>query len=340
MKNLISIITQNYNGEKYLKTFLESVCNSSFRNFELILVDDASTDKSVEIIKNFQKKDKRIKLFLNKKNLGAAASRNRAIKKAKGEIIVFVDNDTKLRKNSIEELVKPLLKNKEIGASQALLLDFEKRDLIQMAGGLLIPQTLWLIPFYQWQKYSNIKNELTQKNIVAISACLAVKRGVIDKVVGFDEKEAVYTEDLDFSFRIWLSGFKIVLAPKSIVYHHTKSFEERKNMFATKRKIYFHLAKNSFHSIIKNYELINLIKYLPQSILINIGRGFYVLIKRRDFSALLGAFQGLIWILFNLKDTISERRIVQSLRKLSDSDLKDCIFTKQNLFSIYRNYFS
>jgi len=281
MKNrLVSIIIPNFNGEKYLSTCLSSVSKSSYRNFEVILVDDGSTDKSLKIIHKFLKKDKRFKLLKNEKNLGAAASRNKAVKVAKGEILVFLDNDTEVDKAWLKELVNPLLKDKKNGAAQSLILDFERRSLIQMAGGLLMPQTGWLLPFYQWEKYPKVKNKLKEREIVAISASLAVKKDVFEKIGGFDEKEAVYTEDLDFSWRVWVVGYRIVLSPKSIVYHFTKPVEKRAHMGGTYEKIYFHLAKNSFRSIIKNYELKNLVKYLPMSLLINLGRGFLVLLKR------------------------------------------------------------
>src|SRR3989344_5151286 len=93
-KPLVSIIIANYNGEDYLGTCLKSVLLSSYKKFELLIVDDGSTDKSLEILDSFAKQDNRLKIFTNGKNLGAAASRNAALAKAKGEIILFLDNDT------------------------------------------------------------------------------------------------------------------------------------------------------------------------------------------------------------------------------------------------------
>src|SRR4030042_766384 len=273
MKNIfISIIIANFNGEKYLNTCIKSVLTSLYKNYELILVDDCSTDKSLKIIEDFQKRDKRIILFKNTKNMGAAASRNIAIKKAKGEIIVFLDNDTEVDVYWVGNLIECLQKE-DVGAVQSLILDFENRNLIQMAGGLLIPQTAWLIPFFQWNKLSDVKLKIYQRNIIGISASLAARKQVLEKIGMFDEKEAIYTEDLDLCWRIWLAGYRVILAPKSIIYHWTKSVKQRKIMKADYKQIYFHLAKNSFRSIIKNYEIINILKHLPLSIIINVCRG-------------------------------------------------------------------
>jgi len=336
---LVSIIIANFNGEKYLSTCLKSVLKSVLENYEILIVDDGSDDKSKDIISKFIAKDKRIKLIENGKNIGAAASRNRAIKKAKGEILVFLDNDTEITENWLEELIKPLLREKNIGAAQALLLDFEKRDLIQMAGGLLTPHTGWLVPFYQWEGYSQVKNKLKKRDIVGISAALAVKREVIDKIGGFDEKEAVYTEDLDFCWRIWIAGYRIVLANKSIVYHYTKSVLDRAGMKATNRKIYFNLAKNSFRSILKNYQLTNVILFLTTSIVINILRGIIVLVRNKTFSALTGTFDAIIWSIENLSDTFKKRSDVQRTRKTSDNYIMRRVFISENIFGVYNKYF-
>jgi GT2 family glycosyltransferase len=226
-----------------------------------------------------------------------------------------------------------------MGASQAVILDFSNRDSIQMAGGLLIPQTGWLIPFNQWEKYSKIRPTLGERNIVAISAALAVKKEVIDKIGGFDEKEAIYTEDLDFCWRIWLAGYRIVLAPNSCVFHWTKSVDARSGMKASYKQIYFHLAKNSFRSIIKNYEVINILKYLPVSIFINIGRGFIFLLSKRKSDALAGSLESIMWLFSNLSDTIRKRREVQRERRFSDKFLMEKIFLNENLINVYNKHF-
>lgn len=334
-----SIIIANFNGEKYLPTCLRSLLGSSISDYEIIVIDNNSTDRSLEIVREFQKKDSRIRLIKNKTNLGVPASRNRAISKCLGEIIILLDNDTQVKKNSLEQLIRPLLINKDIGAAQALLLDFENRNLIQMGGGQLIPQAIWLIPFYQWQEYKKIKQKLGQKNIIAISAALAVKREVIDKIRGYDSLLLNYTDDLDFSWRVWIAGYRVVLAHKSIVYHYTKSVARRANIGANNFDVYFQLAKNSFRSILKNYETTNVIKYLPISIFVNLSRAVLVLVRRKDLSALLATIYGIWWSFKNLADTMKNRTYIQTTRKFSDKKIMDNVFVSGSLLDIYnRNY--
>lgn len=93
MYGKVSIIMPNYNCEKFLEETINSVINQTYQNWELLIVDDCSTDNSVEVIKSFCEKDSRVKLFVNEKNSGAAASRNAAIREAQGKWIAFLDSD-------------------------------------------------------------------------------------------------------------------------------------------------------------------------------------------------------------------------------------------------------
>lgn len=335
----VSIIIANFNGENYLPTCLNSILKSSYKNYELILVDDGSTDKSIEIIEGFLKKDKRVKLLRNAQNLGAAASRNKAIRIVQGKYIVFLDNDTEVTHNWLYKIIEPFGKDSQIGGVQSLLLDFTNRDLIQIGGGLLIPFTGWLAPLYQWAKYRQMKDKIASKKIIAVSASLAVRKEIVDLISGFDEKEAVYTEDLDFCWRIWIAGYKIILFPNSVVYHLSKSVEKRAGMNATYQKIYFNLAKNSFRSILKNYSFLNILKFLPASFAVNLGRGLLVLYVRGQKDALVGAAQGLIWNILNIVDTLKERSKIQQMRKVSDSYILQQVGERGSLMDIYNKHF-
>ena len=89
----LSVVIPVYNPQKYLINCLDSVLNQSFNNFELIIVNDASTDDSIQIINQYSKKDDRIKVFNNLEHQGAAYSRNIGLKAASGKYIIFLDAD-------------------------------------------------------------------------------------------------------------------------------------------------------------------------------------------------------------------------------------------------------
>ena len=111
MKKLVSIITPMYNAEKYIEETIKSVLSQTYKNFEMIIVDDMSTDNSKEIIKKYRRLDKRIKYIKNNKNEGAGVSRNVAIKKSKGEYIAFLDSDDLWRENKLQNQIEFMEKN-------------------------------------------------------------------------------------------------------------------------------------------------------------------------------------------------------------------------------------
>lgn len=92
-KALVSVITPNYNGGKFLKYTLDSILAQTYKNWEMIIVDDCSSDNSMEIIKEYAARDSRIKFIVHEKNSGAAAARNTALKAAQGRYVAFCDGD-------------------------------------------------------------------------------------------------------------------------------------------------------------------------------------------------------------------------------------------------------
>ena len=104
MEELVSVIMPSYNSSKYIKDSVESVLNQTYKNIELIIVDDCSTDDTVDIINSC--KDKRIRLFINEQNQGAALSRNKALREAQGKYIAFLDSDDIWVNNKLEKQIK------------------------------------------------------------------------------------------------------------------------------------------------------------------------------------------------------------------------------------------
>ena len=128
-KNLISIIVPIYNRESYLTRTLDSIISQTHKNLEIILIDDCSTDKSLNICNNYKKFDSRIKIIKNKENKGVSYSRNRGLEIAKGDYIGFVDSDDYIEENMYEILLDDLLKT-ETDFSQCGRIVNEKKEAI------------------------------------------------------------------------------------------------------------------------------------------------------------------------------------------------------------------
>ncbi|MBD3296371.1 MAG: glycosyltransferase [Candidatus Omnitrophica bacterium] len=115
MTPLISVLMTAYNREKYIAEAIESVLASTYTNWELIVVDDCSEDRTVEIARSYEAKDPRIKVYVNAKNLGDYPNRNRAAAYAKGKYLKYLDADDKIYPHGLEEMVKTMESFPEAG---------------------------------------------------------------------------------------------------------------------------------------------------------------------------------------------------------------------------------
>jgi len=242
---LVSVIILNWNGKKYLNDCFTSLENQSFPNFEIILVDNGSEDDSVNFVrKNFSQ----IKIFKNKKNLGFAKGNNKGIETAKGQYVFILNNDTKIDKNCLEELVKTSQSDKKIGMCGAKIVSFENPELIDSVGvniyfdGMSRGRGRKEIDAGQYDKI---------EEILFPSGCAAFyNKKMLDQIGLFDETFFAYCEDSDLGLRGRLAGWKAVLVPSAIVYHHySGSFGKYSSLKA------FLVERNHFWVAFKNFPL-------------------------------------------------------------------------------------
>ena len=129
----VSVVTPNYNGEKFLKTFFDSLNEDSELIGELIIIDNGSTDKSKEYIENYSFRFP-VNLIENSKNVGFAPAVNQGINQAKYDYIFSINNDTEVKKGSIKALADLISSSEDIFSVQAKMLQFNNKELIDDAG--------------------------------------------------------------------------------------------------------------------------------------------------------------------------------------------------------------
>lgn len=127
-KPLISVVMPAYNAEKFATKSIQSVLDQTFKNFELIIIDDASTDKTLEIIKNFQKKDSRIKIIKNNTNLKIAQSLNIGINSARANFIARMDIDDLAHPQRLELQYNLLMKNPKVAVVGSNIIIIDEYD--------------------------------------------------------------------------------------------------------------------------------------------------------------------------------------------------------------------
>ncbi len=214
---LVSVVIVNWNGLRFLEDCLSSLFKQSYQAFEVIMIDNGSTDGSVEFIRsNFP----RTVIIENKENLGFAAANNQGIRAARGKYIATLNNDTKLDNNWLSSLVN-LAESSEscVGMWAPKILSMKEPTKIDSVGGLLIYKDG--IARGRGREKEDKGQFDKVEEILFPSACSALyRKDMLDEVGYFDEDFFAYCEDTDLGLRGRLAGWKALSAPNAIVYHH------------------------------------------------------------------------------------------------------------------------
>lgn len=205
MKNheepLISVTICTYNGERYLSQTIESVLNQTHSNLELIIVDDGSTDKTVDIVKNYQKKDRRIKFFMQP-HQGFAASRNKALQESCGDWIAIIDHD---------DLCYPSRLEKQLSLSRSYPeadLCFCDTDHIDEHNRVIDSQFAhFKLDNNPYIEKNMAGNMLLQLGGFIDSESVFIKKGIAEKY-GMVDTKYLYAADYEFFIRL---GFEVNL---------------------------------------------------------------------------------------------------------------------------------
>ncbi len=245
----VSIIILNWNEKEYLRKCLDSVLKTDYPNFEVIVVDNASVDGSKEMVK---KEYSKVILIENKKNLGFCVGNNIGIKKARGDIIILLNNDTIVDKNWLKEIVKKA-NNTEVGIIGCKLY-FPNSKTIQTVGFREAILDYWE-SIGAGQTDNGQFKEVEEVDWVS-GAALAIKREVIERIGLLDPEFYAFGEDRDLCYRARKAGYKVVTS-NAIVYHYGSlswdKFPVIKMYLTNRNRLYF---------IIKHYSPRILLRYV------------------------------------------------------------------------------
>ncbi len=301
----VSIIIVNWNGKRFLGACLKSVFSQTYRPFEVIVVDNGSSDGSADFVaKNFPK----ARLLRLGSNAGLAKANNFALEKAKGEFVVTLSNDTSVKPNWLGELVKPALLDAKIGmcASKSL-----------RPGGKLIDSAG--VVMYESGTVANrgaLEKDAGQygKEEEIFCPCgvsaLYRKRALID-AGGFDEDYFLYFEDIDAGWRMRLAGWKAVFVPTSVLVHAHAASSGSFSDFQL-----YYAERNRYWTFFKNFSLSSIVRFLPALIASIFLQNVFWLLRGR-----LSVLKATMDAFFGLHRLLEKREAVQKTRRVSDSEL-------------------
>lgn len=313
----VHILIVNWNGAEYLTSCLESVYGQRYRNIEVWLVDNGSTDDSVDLVrKDFPQAN----VLALGENLGFVGGNNAGIQRAmqaKADYVMLLNNDTTVTPDWLVELVHAAESDPTIGVCFSKILLHGSPEIINSAGGEC---DIWGFPRDRgYMELDAGQYERLEDVFEGCGASMLIKREVVEKVGGLDDKLFMYDEDTDYAWRARLSGYRVVYVPLSVLYHHFGgtggSANARRRYLAT---------RNMLRSILKNAGPSLLARMLPGFLMMKAGQIALFLVTGR-IGVALAITKALLWNVRHLPDTLTARRSIQGSRKVPDKSIKDLL---------------
>ncbi|MBS1514700.1 MAG: glycosyltransferase family 2 protein [Bacteroidetes bacterium] len=240
---LLSVIIVTWNSAAEIEHCINSIIHHNVNiPVEIIVVDNASKDKTRSILKNYSVQTDFVKIILNDDNKGYTLANNQGINEAKGEFVLLLNPDTKITDGALEKMIEFLLVSSDAGAVAPQLLN---EDYTIQKSCRTFP-TYWdmfcefsllskIFPmsntFARWKMNYFSHNELAEVE-QPMAAALMIKKNVLDKVQGFDERYKMFFNDVDLCKSIVDAGYKIYFYPESKIFHikGASIYKDRKNM--------------------------------------------------------------------------------------------------------------
>lgn len=306
VRNRVTVVIPNWNGERFLKVCLVSLRRQNLGDFEVILVDNGSTDGSVELVAEIFPE---IKIISLEKNLGFSAAANAGIRASSTELVALLNNDTEQDPDWLEVLVRASDAHPEAGFFASKLVDYHDRRFLDGAGDAL---RLSGLP-YRLGHGEKDRGQFDEPSFVfgACAAAALYRREMLDEIGLFDEDFVSYCEDGDLSFRAQLAGYKCFYLPDAVVYHMgSASTGGKRSATATRLG-----TRNSLSLLIKNLPLSVAPHILPFFVSAQLAR-LLTAVATGTLQAHLG---GLAEAWQNLPLMLKKRRGIQNGQTVSDT---------------------
>jgi GT2 family glycosyltransferase len=271
----VAVVILNWNGKKYLEQFLPILLKTNYPNYKVVVADNASTDDSVDFVKQHFSA---VEVIVNPSNEGFAKGYNTALQQVKADYFVLLNSDVEVTENWITPIINLMQANKNIAACQPKILAYQQRNHFEYAGasGGWIDQLGY--PFSRGRIFDIVEEDRQQYDNAApcfwaSGAAMFVRAELYHDLGGLDPYFFAHQEEIDFCWRAQLQGYEIWVEPTSVVYHIGGGTLPKNNQ----RKVYLNFRNN----------LIMLAKNLP------LTKALYVIPMRLALDA-VAAWKGLL----------------------------------------------
>src|SRR6267154_5735096 len=219
-KPKVSVIIANWNGAEHLRICLPSLASQSFKSLEIIVVDNHSSDDSAEVTRSHS-----ARWLPLENNVGLAPALNRGATIAKGEMLLFVNNDMRFDPGFVATLVEPLERDEEIFATDGMQFNWDGSVRGHLAARLTnvpprLDRSTQLVPgLYFYQQEETEESQV----FMASAACMMVRKVLFERMGGFDDRLPLGYEDVEICWRAWVHRWKTLYVPTAICWHRVGS---------------------------------------------------------------------------------------------------------------------
>jgi len=328
----LSVIVVNCNGKEYLLKCLQSILESNTGNYEIIAVDNGSSDDSLNAVRAKYPTlcGEKIVLLGLDKNYGPARARNEGVRVSRGKYLAFLDNDTEVDGNWANEAIPHFEQNSKLGIIQCKLLLAKERNRLDYVGEYL-GQNGFLVQVAKGGEIDSGQYNKNNKILAAKSAGMFIRKETFQKIGGFDDDYFIYVEETDLGWRSWLYGYENIFVYKSIVYHEFGTSSITLGKMKSNYNAKFHGSKNYILTLFKNLESKNLIRILIPHITLWLGLAFYNFFKGKTKEC-YWILSGISWNICNFTKNMKKRKLIQKGRVRSDNDLFEVFMKKMPFF--------
>ncbi|UCD85313.1 MAG: glycosyltransferase family 2 protein [Deltaproteobacteria bacterium] len=288
----VAVIIPNFNGRGFLPGCLDSLGRMSFKDFAAIVVDNGSTDGSVELLREHYPQ---VMVIGFAENRGFSAAVNEGIRQSEGDFVALLNNDTEVEGGWLGELVGALEESgPEVGSCVGKILYFDRRERIDSAGDGF---TRAGFNFKRgWQERDQGQFDRPEMVFGACAGAALYRRAMLKELGGFDEGFFAYLEDVDLSFRAQLKGYGCLYVPQAVAYHHFAGTSSQMGDFPI-----YQTQKNLVGLLVKDMPTGLLVRYLPSIIGFLLISALYYLLRGKGGSFIRGRIDGLREIRSHLK---------------------------------------
>jgi len=324
MSDHISVIIVNWNGKRYLDRCLSSVLRQSYADYEVVLVDNASQDGSVDLVRE---RFPAVRVIANSRNVGFAAGNNLGIAATQGEYVATLNSDTEVEPGWLAALVAGMSAGPRIGLCACKMLFFDQRERINSSGICIDRAGI------AWDRDGGqLDMEAGREEGEVFGACAGAalyRRAMLAQIGGFDDEFFYLYEDVDLAWRARLADWRCWYCPAARVYHvHAGAGTE-----GTPLKSYL-LARNRIWTIIKNYPWPQYLIYAPAMLLYDLAASGYSLLARRDAYTLRGRLIGYL----SLPWLWRKRREIQKRCTISWAELARWMNPLESPWRVWQRY--